>query len=136
VQIGRGREGGLMVVRGMHRVALELEVDEDPEFAQPEDWDLEHLDRALRSGAARLLRTIRGLVFDPERDRLSSTLGAVAEDIIDETAQLHWLAMSEPCRPIASNLRTCRPSLEVLVELEQLAVATRRVARRLEREGL
>ncbi len=119
----------------MHRVALELEVDEDPEAAEPEDWDLQHLSRALRTGSARPLRTIRGLVVDTEHDRLSNTLQAMAEDI-EEAAQLQWLATAEPWPLLARTLRSRRPSLEVLVELERLAASTRRVAERLLEEGL
>jgi hypothetical protein len=127
--------GGVRPARGLHRVAIEVEIDEDPEQPEPEDWDLEHLNEALGTGAAKPTRTIRGLVVDTDRDRLSSTLEAMADDI-DDTAQLHWLAIAEPWRPIASSLRSCRPSLEVLIELEQLATATRRVAERLQQEGM
>jgi len=116
-------------------VALELEVDEDPEEAEPEDWDLQYLSQALRAGVARPLRTIRGLVVDPDHDRLSNTLSAMAEDI-DEAAQLHWLVSARAWPLLAQTLRSRRPSLEVLVELEQLAAATRRVADRLAQEGL
>ena len=115
-------------------MALELEVEQDSESADPEDWDLRHLFRALRAGAAKPLRTIRGLVIDTEHDRLSGTLDAVAEDIV-ETVELHWLASARPWPAIAGGLRV-RPSLEVLVELEELAAATRRIARRLQAEGL
>ncbi len=126
--------GADRAVRGTHRVALELEVDEDPEAAEPEVWDLQHLDQALRSGAATPVRTIQGLVIDTEHDRLSSTLGAVAEDL-DDAVHLHWLASAQRWPAIASALRA-RPSLEVLVELEQLAATTRRIADRLRAEGL
>lgn len=121
-------------MRGTHRVALELEVEEDPEQAQPEDWDLQHLTQALRTGLAKPLRTIRGLVVDPERDRLSHTLDAIAGDM-DEAVQLHWLASSERWPKISPALLP-RPSLEVLVELEQLARSARRIADRLQDEGL
>lgn len=120
--------------RGTHRVALELEVDEDRDSAEPEDWDLPHLSRALRAGVAKPVRTIRGLVIDSEHDRLSGTLDAVAEDLV-ETVELQWLASSKPWPAIAGALQV-RPSLEVLVELEELAAATRRIARRLQAEGL
>jgi hypothetical protein len=72
---------------------------------------------------------------DPERDQLSMMLEAVAEDV-EEAAQLHWLATTSPSLVIAPALRAARPSLEVLVELDQLAALTRRMARRLAREGL
>ncbi len=121
-------------MRGRHRVALELEVDEDPEQAEPEDWDLHHLNRALRSGLARPVRTIRGLVVDMEHDRLSHTLAAIADDI-DEAAQLHWLASARPWPRISYELSR-RPSLEALIELGQLATTTRRIAQQLLRDGL
>jgi hypothetical protein len=91
--------------------------------------------QAVRAGVARPLRTIRGLVVDAEHDRLSSTLEAMAEDI-DEAAQLHWLASSRAWPALAQALRSRRPSLEVLVELDQLAAAARQVAERLAAEGL
>ena len=120
-----------------HRVALELVVESgaDPERADPEDWDLHDLSAALRAGHARPVRTIRGLVVDPEHDRLSRTLEAVA-DGIEETAQLHWLATSTEWPRLAQALRWPRPSLEALVELDRLAAATRAIAERLHREGL
>lgn len=120
--------------RTTHRVALELEVVEDPDAAEPEDWELEHLERAVRGGMARALRTIRGLVIDTEHDRLSRTLDAVAEDL-DESVQLHWLASAKPWPSIAWTLHP-RPSIEALVELESLATCIRRVAIRLREEGL
>ena len=122
-------------MRGTYRVALELEVDDDREAAEPEDWDIQHLAQALRAGIARPLRTIQGLVIDFEHDRLSSALRAVADDV-DEAVQLHWLASSKPWPAIAWSLRAHRPSIESLVELEQLASTTRRLAERLLREGL
>jgi hypothetical protein len=122
-------------MRGRHRVALELEIDRDPGEAEPEDWDLQSFMQAVRAGVARPLRTIRGLVVDTEHDRLSSTLDAMAEDI-DEAAQLHWLASARQWPALAHALRSRRPSLEVLVELDQLAAAARRVAERLAAEGL
>src|SRR5256885_7946412 len=103
-----------------HRVALELEVEADLEQAEPEDWDLQDLSDALRTGQARLVRTIQGLVVDSEHDQLSCTLAAIADDL-GETVQLHWLATARRWPQLASKLRSPRPSLEALVELEQLA---------------
>jgi hypothetical protein len=121
-------------LQATHRVALELEVLEDPDAAEPEDWDLEHLRRAVRAGLARPLRTIQGLVIDSEHDRLSRTLDAVAEDL-DEAVQLHWLASAKPWPAISQTLHP-RPSIEALVELERLAAVVREVAGRLHHEGL
>lgn len=124
-------------MRSTHRVALELEVecDADVERVEPEDWDLQDLSVAIRTGQARLVRTIRALVVDPEHDRVSRTLDAIA-DGIDETTQLHWLASATEWPWLAETLRWPRPSLEVLVELDLLAAASRAVAERLRREGL
>jgi hypothetical protein len=121
-------------LRTTHRVALELEVVEDLDAAEPEDWDLQHLRHALRAGSATLLRTIQGLVIDSEHDRLSRTLDAVADEL-DEAVQLHWLASAKPWPKIASTLHP-RPSIEAMVELERLAAAVRLVSSRLQREGL
>jgi hypothetical protein len=121
-------------VRARHRVALEVEVVEDPDAAEPEDWDLEHLRQAVVAGVARPLRTIQGHVIDSEHDRLSRTLDAVAEDL-DEAVQLHWLASAKEWPSISRTLHP-RPSLEALVELERLATAVREVAGRLHCEGL
>src|SRR5262252_6966357 len=120
--------------RATHRVALELEVVEDPEAAEPEDWDLQYLAQAVEAGVARPLRTIQGLVIDSEHDRLSRTLDAVAEDL-DEAVQLHWLASAREWPSISWTLHP-RPSIEALVELERLAATVRQVAGRLQREGL
>jgi len=120
--------------KARHRVALELEVVDDPNAAEPEDWDLEHLVLAMRAGKAKALRTIRGLVIDSEHDRLSCTLDAVADDL-EETLQLHWLASAKPWPSIAWTLHP-RPTIEALVELEQLAAAIRHLAARLHGEGL
>jgi hypothetical protein len=122
-------------MRRTHRVTLELEVDDDPEQAEPEDWDLKELSQALRTGLAKPLRTIRGLVVDPEHDRLSNMLNAIA-DGIDETSQLHWMATAKPWPHLAAALRAARPSLESLVGLEWLARSTRQIAERLRQEGL
>jgi hypothetical protein len=113
---------------------LELEVLEDADAAEPEDWDLQHLQRALRAGSATPLRTIQGLVIDRERDRLSGTLDAVADEL-DEAVQLHWLASAKPWPRIAPTLHP-RPSIEAMIELERLAAAVRVVAGRLQRQGL
>ena len=121
-------------LQATHRVALELEVVEDPDAAEPEDWDLEHLRSALLAGKARPVRTIQGLVIDSEHDRLSRTLGAVAEDL-DEAVQLHWLASAKRWPSISWTLHP-RPSIETLIELERLAATARQVADRLHREGL
>ena len=121
-------------LQATHRVALELEVVQDPDAAEPEDWDLEHLRRAVIAGKARAVRTIQGLVIDSENDRLSRTLEAVADDL-DEQVQLQWLASARPWPKIAWTLRR-RPSIEALVELERLSAGIRRVACRLSREGL
>lgn len=120
--------------RSTHRVALEVEVVEDPQAAEPEDWDLQHLERAVQAGMATPLRTIRGLVIDTEHDRLSRTLEAVAEDL-DEAVELHWLASAKRWPNISWMLRP-RPTIESLVELEALQTTIREIAIRLRRQGL
>lgn len=127
---GQGMTQG---TRTRHRVALEVEVVEDPVAAEPEDWDLDHLQRAVRAGRAKALRTIRGLVIDSDHDRLSCTLESVADDL-DEAVQLHWLASAKRWPAISWTLHP-RPSIEALVELEQLATSIRGVAGRLRDEG-
>jgi hypothetical protein len=122
-------------MRATHRVALELEVDEAPGQVEPADWDLQDLTFALCLGLARPLRTIRGLVLDTDRDRLSTTLQAVAEEL-EQTVQLYWLATARPWPAVAQVARRPRPSLDLLVELEQLAGLTRQVAERLGGQGL
>jgi hypothetical protein len=121
--------------RTRHRVALELEVDQHPDEVDPEDWDLDDLVVALKTGVASPLRTIRGLVLDVEHDRLSTTLGAVADDLY-EAAQLHWLAAASGSPRVPRVARAPRPSLEALVDLEMLASSARRLARRLDEQGL
>jgi hypothetical protein len=121
-------------LRATHRVALELEVVEDPDAAEPEDWDLEHLEEAVRVGVARPVRTIQGRVIDSEHDRLSRTLDVVADDL-DEAVQLHWMASARRWPSIAWSLRP-RPSIETLIELERLAAAVHDMAGRLKNEGL
>jgi hypothetical protein len=124
-----------VAARSRHRVALELEIQGTLDDADPEDWDLQDLARALNAGVARPLRTIRGLVLDPEHDRLSSTLEAMAADI-EEAVELQWLATSRPWPLLARALQAPRPSLESLVELEQIAKLARRAAHRLAHQGL
>jgi len=121
-------------LQATHRVALEVEVVEDPDGAEPEDWDLEHLRRAVLDGRARPVRTIQGHVIDSEHDRLSRTLDAVAEDL-DDAVQLHWLASAREWPSISWTLHP-RPSIEALIEIERLAATVRQVAGRLHREGL
>jgi hypothetical protein len=130
-----GGPQGRNPTRVTHRVAVELEVEEHSDHPPPEDWELQDLASALDSGVARPLRTVRGLVVDAEHDRLSATLAAVADDFA-ETTQLQWLATAAPWPVIAPSLVAARPSLEMLVELDQLAALTRRVAARLRQEGL
>jgi hypothetical protein len=113
---------------------LEFEVVDDPQAAEPEDWDLQSLKRAVEAGMATPLRTIRGLVIDSERDCLSGTLEAFADDL-DETVQLHWLATAKPWPSISWRLRR-RPTIQSLVELEALETAIRDVAARLRQQGL
>jgi hypothetical protein len=121
-------------LRATHRVALELEVVDDPDGAEPEDWDLQYLLHAVQAGVATPVRTIQGVVIDSERDRLSRTLASVAETL-DEAVQLHWLASSKPWPTIAWTLHP-RPSIETLVELERLAATVQEVADRLQGQGL
>lgn len=121
--------------RARHRVALELEVERDDDEIDPEDWDLEHLVLALRTGQARPLRTIQALVVDPEHDGLSTMLEAVADDL-EETADLQWLASATMHPAITRVGRRPRPSLEALIDLQGLATWSRRLAWRLRQEGL
>jgi hypothetical protein len=133
---GLGRSNGGRGVSVTRRVVLELEVEQDPDGLEPEEWSLKDLSAAIRAGLARPLRTVQGgRVVDPERDRLSMMLEATAEEV-EEAAQLHWLATTSPSLVIAPALRAARPPLEVLVELDQLAALSRRLAGRLAREGL
>jgi hypothetical protein len=122
-------------VRARHRVALELEVDRGDDEVDPEDWDLEDLVLALTSGQARPLRTIQGLVVDAEHDRLSTMLDAVAGDL-EETAELQWLTSATKHPAFTRRCHGPRPTLEVLVDLQGLATWARRVAWRLEEQGL
>ncbi len=122
-------------LRGRHRVGLELEVSQHPDGIDPEDWDLSELELAMRSGRARLLRTIRGLVLDSENDPLSTALQALADEV-DEASQLHWLAVASRRCATERVARSPRPSLELLVELEHVAAEARRLAQRLQEQGL
>lgn len=131
--MGRGgfdlsRAGGRLPERARHRVALELEVDERPDEMEPEDWELSDLAAALLSGWARAVRTIRGTVVDPENDRLSSILLAMADDL-DETTQRHWVAVAARWPVTVSIGRRSRPSLEALVGMEQLIAHVRLMAK-------
>jgi hypothetical protein len=122
-------------VRSKHRVALELDIDEDPAHLEPEAWDLHDLQVALAAGLARPLRMIHGLVLDTERDRLSVTLQAIAEGI-GEVAQGYWMISATPaCRPSVA-ARTPRPTIELLVELEAIAEHAERAAGHLHEQGL
>lgn len=124
------------VTQATHRVALEIEVDLSACAIDPEDWDLEQLIVALSTGQARPLRTIRGLVVDAERDRLSRLLDAVADDL-DESSELQWLASASK-HPAISRVAASRPraSLERLIDLQGLGAWARMLARQLEQEGL
>lgn len=117
------------------RVALELDVDQEPDQLEPEEWDLEDLLVALAAGLARPLRTIHGMVLDTERDRLSVTLAAISEGI-DEAVVGYWNATASPGLPGPAGPREPRPSLGLLVELEAIADHARHVADRLLSEGL
>ncbi len=122
-------------MRGTHRLGLELEVRDALEEVAPEEWELRHLAFALHMGVARPLRTIRGLVVDREHDRLSATLTAMA-DGVEEAMREHWLATTLHGEMVARALGVNRPSLETLVELEQLTALARHVAERLAQDGL
>jgi hypothetical protein len=122
-----------MVAR--HRVALELEVEQGPDEMDPEDWDLQDLRVAVGRGRARILRTIRALVVDPENDRLSDTIETLADDI-DEAVDLQWLAIGSRHPAIARAVRAERLPLALLVELQQYAEWGRRIAERLDERSL
>lgn len=123
-----------MGVRSRHRVALELDIDEDPARLEPEAWDLHDLQVALAAGLARPLRMIHGLVLDTERDRLSVTLQAIAEGI-DEVVQGYWMLSAAPTRgqPVVG---ARRPSIELLIELQAIAEHAERAAGQLSEQGL
>ncbi len=118
-----------------HRIGLEVEVDRTSVLLEPSEWDLDDLLAAVREGAARLLRVIRGRVIDEQHDRLSATLEGLAGDL-EQDLELHWLATTSPHAVIQPAPGAPRPSLESLVELRDLAAQTRRVADRLRHEGL
>jgi hypothetical protein len=122
-------------VRSKHRVALELDVDEDPAHLEPEAWDLLDLQAALAGGLARPLRMIHGLVLDTERDRLSVTLQAIAEGL-GEVVQGEWMISATPACPPSVAGRGPRPSIELLVELQAIAEHAERAACQLQRQGL
>lgn len=122
-------------VAGTHRLALELEVDDDAVHVAPEEWELRHLAFALHMGVAKPLRTIRGPVVDREHDCLSTILKAMA-DSLEEAVHEHWLATTPQGEVVARTLGVKRPSLEVMIELDQLTATTRQIASRLAAEGL
>jgi hypothetical protein len=122
-------------VRSKHRVALELDIDEDPAHLEPEAWDLRDLQVALAAGLARPLRLIHGLVLDTERDRLSVTLQGIAESI-GEVVQGYWMVSATPACPQSSATRTRRPAIELLIELEAIAEHAERAAGYLREHGL
>ena len=124
-----------MATRIKHRIALELDVDEDPCQLEPEAWDLNDLQAALAAGLARPLRMIHGMVLDTEQDRLSVTLQAIAEGI-DEVVHGYWIASASPNSPRTLSSRRRRPSLELLVELDALAQHAHSAACRLHEQGL
>jgi hypothetical protein len=126
---------GARLRRARHRVALELEVDERPDELEPADWELSDLAAALLSGSARAVRTIRATVVDPENDRLSSTLLAMADDL-DETNQMHWFAAAARWPTTVPAGRRSRPSLESMVRMDQLVAHVRLMARLMGRQGL
>jgi hypothetical protein len=122
-------------VRNRHRVALELDIDEDPAHLEPEAWDLQDLQVALAAGLARPLRMIHGVVLDTERDRLSATLLAIA-DGIGEVVQGYWTVSATPTCPPAGASRGPRPTIELLVELQAIAEHAQRAACHLQQQGL
>jgi hypothetical protein len=122
-------------VRNRHRVALELDIDQDPAHLEPEAWDLHDLQVALAAGLARPLRMIHGLVLDTERDRLSVTLEAIAAGI-GEVVQGYWMISAAPKGPQSGADRGPRPSIELLVELQAIAEHAERAAGQLQELGL
>jgi hypothetical protein len=124
-----------MATRIKHRIALELDVDEDPCQLEPEAWDLTDLQAALAAGLARPLRMIHGMVLDTEQDRLSVTLQAIAEGI-DEVAHSYWIASASPNSPRKLPPGRPRPSIELLIELDAIAQHAHRAARHLQEQGL
>jgi hypothetical protein len=122
-------------VRSKHRIALELDVDEDPAHLEPEAWDLHDLQVALAAGLARPLRMIHGLVLDIERDQLSVMLQAIA-DGVGEVVQGCWTFSATPASPHSASSRGPRPPIELLVELQAIAENAERAAGQLRRQGL
>src|SRR5215469_13314451 len=122
-------------VRSKHRVALELDIDQDPAHLEPEAWDLHDLQVALAAGLARPLRMIHGLVLDTERDRLSVTLEAIAAGI-GEVIEGYWMVSAAPTCPRSAAGTGPRPSIELLVELQAIAEHAERAAGRLQDLGL
>jgi len=122
-------------VRSKHRVALELDIDEDPAHLEPEAWDLHDLQVALAAGLARPLRMIHGLVLDTEQDRLSVTLQAIAEGI-GEVVQGYWMISATPRCSQPAAARGPRPSIELLIELQAIAEHAERAAGNLREQGL
>jgi len=118
-----------------HRVAVEVEVDGASVLVDPGEWDVDELLAAIREGAVRLVRVVRGRVIDEEHDRLSVTLDGVADDL-GRDQDLHWMASASPDAPLQPRPGSPRPSLQTLVELRELADHVRRVADRLRGEGL
>jgi hypothetical protein len=104
-------------------------------LAEAEGWDLQDLMDALLAGLARPLGTARGGVIDPERERLSATLEALAREVA-EAARRYWMAGPSPAFTIPPACRRCLPSLELVVELERFANATRMLAQRLRERGV
>jgi hypothetical protein len=122
-------------VRNKHRVALELDIDDDPAHLEPEAWDLHDLQVALAAGLARPLRMIHGLVLDTERDRLSVTLEAIAEGV-GEVVQGYWMISATPTCPQPAASRAPRPTIELLIELQAIAEHAERAAGHLREQGL
>src|SRR5215471_2817439 len=92
--------GGVAVgVRSKHRVALELDIDDDPARLEPEVWELRDFQGALAAGCARPLRMIHGLVLDTERDNLSVTPRAIADGIC-EVVQAYWMVSATRTPPV------------------------------------
>jgi len=127
--------GVAMTVRSKHRVALELDIDEDLARLEPEAWELRDFQGALAAGFARPLRMIHGLVLDTERDHLSVTLRAIADGIGD-VVQGYWMLSATRTPPVPVLARSPRPSIELLVELQALAEHAERAACRLNEHGL
>ena len=118
-----------------HRIALEVEVLRSEVDESPGEWDLDELLHAVRTGAARLRRVIRGRVWDEEHDPLSRSLEAFADEL-DWAEELHWLSSAAPDAAIQPAAGSPRPSMESLVELKALSDGARRLATRLRDEGL